>query len=269
MSLTKNVKNIPSPIFERASASGIKERGSITIEASIAIPMFLFAFLCLVYMMEIQSIKLSILNGAYSGARKASEATAVVPTLNVIQLKKDIVRFVGEDRIERSIIEGGVHGISCWKSFVSSETGEMQITVEYRVRLPVPFVGNPSAKIKTSFKTSAWRGQNGNQDGAGGDEIVYITENGIVYHESYDCPYLTPSLEYVSFESISWRRNKSGGKYKKCERCVYGTPLSGVYITDYGDRYHSSSECASLRRNIRAVKKSEIHGRGGCVKCTQ
>ena len=64
---------------ERASAPGTEpeKKGSITIEASFGIPMFLFAVLCLIYMIEIQNIRISILNAAQSAAKQADRKSVV------------------------------------------------------------------------------------------------------------------------------------------------------------------------------------------------
>ena len=118
---------------ERASVPKItkKQKGSITIEAAFAIPLFLFAALCLIWMIEIQSIKIGVKQAAYSAAKSAAEDTAVIPVLNTIKLKSDIIRLLGKERIERSIIVDGSEGISCWNSYLSSKTGEMNIHVKY------------------------------------------------------------------------------------------------------------------------------------------
>ena len=145
---------------ERASVPKItkKQKGSITIEAAFAIPLFLFAALCLIWMIEIQSIKIGVKQAAYSAAKSAAEDTAVIPVLNTIKLKSDIIRLLGKERIERSIIVDGSEGISCWNSYLSSKTGEMNIHVKYEVRVPLPLFGNPSAKMEETFRIHGWTG---------------------------------------------------------------------------------------------------------------
>ena len=68
--------------------------------------------------------------------------------------------LLGEERLENSIIKDGSMGISCWKSYVSPVTGEMNIVVEYEVKLPVPMFGSPSVSLSEEFKMSSWTGYN-------------------------------------------------------------------------------------------------------------
>lgn len=264
--MTQSYKNTPNPGKERASAPGTG--ASVTIEAAFGIPIFLFAVLCLIYLAEIQSIRISIINAAQSAAKSASEATAAVPVLNTVKLKSDIVKGIGEGRISRSILDGGSDGISCWKSYISPLSGEMHINVEYSVKLPIPALGNPSAKLKEEFKMSSWQGYEVAEMADGEGDIVYITPTGLVYHEDYQCSYLQLSIRFVPYTELEILRNLSGGIYHPCERCVYGSAMSGVYITEYGTKYHNSLNCSGLRRTIIAVRKSQVMGRGGCSKCT-
>ena len=74
-------------------------------------------------------------------------------------------------------------------------------------------------------------------------------------------------IQYVPQAQVDHLRNKDGGKYHACARCMRGTSMGGVYITDYGRNYHSSVQCSGLKRTIRAVKKSQCGGRPACSKC--
>lgn len=98
-------KNLAKP--ERASVPGMRTRnrnfrrqcGSVTIEASFGIPLFLFAALCLIWLIEIQSIRISITNAAQNAAKSAAEDTSVIPVLNTIKLKSDIVTQIGRAHV--------------------------------------------------------------------------------------------------------------------------------------------------------------------------
>ena len=265
-------KEIAPMKSERASApeiTGRKSTGSVTIEAAFGIPLFLFAVLCLIWLIELQSIRFSIANAAQNAAKSAAEDTAVIRVLNVWKLGSDIVALTAEERLDRGIIKGGKDGISCMGSYVSTQTGEMNIRVSYEIQLPIPLIGQPSAELEQSFKISAWTGYMSGGDGSDGADIVYVTDNGDVYHEDYRCSHLHLSIRAVSFDEIQEVRNEGGGIYHACEKCGFGNPVGNVYITDTGDRYHNSLNCSGLKRTIHAVKRTEVRGLGGCSRCVQ
>lgn len=261
-------KSISRLLNERVSAPGTKQ-GSVTVEASIGIPLFLLAAVCLIWMIEVRSIRISVANASLSAAKSAAEDTAVIPVLNTVRLKSDIVALMGEERIGRSIIVGGSSGISCWKSYISPFTGDMEITVEYQVQLPVPLFGSPLAEQKESFSLSAWTGSsNTGQENGGDSDIVYITDNGTVYHEDPRCTYLELTIRFVPADELDYMRNAWGSRYQACDKCVFGQAMTGVYITEDGTKYHNSLSCSGLKRTVHAVERSEVEGMGGCIRCS-
>ena len=50
--------------------------------------------------------------------------------------------------------------------------GEVNICVEYKVKLPIPLPGNYSAKYAENIKMSAWNGYQDGEDTEGEDELV-------------------------------------------------------------------------------------------------
>ena len=102
------------------------------------------------------------------------------------------------------------------------------------------------------------------------ERIVYITETGRVYHLTAECTYLKLSISQIQYSDLQEKRNESGGKYKPCERCGADKEREDnmtVWITSYGDRYHTSLSCSGLKRHIREIPLSETGGRSPCGKC--
>lgn len=244
-------------------------KAGVTLEAAMGIPVFLFAAVCLIYLIEVQSIRLSIKNASWYAAKDAVEDTAVLPVLNSIKLRSDIVSLIGEERIERSILENGSSSISCWKSYMSPASGELNIIVDYKIRIPIPVFGEPSASFREQFQMSAWTGYQDQRGENGDSDIVYITDNGLVYHEDRNCSYLQLSIRFVPYTSLSVMRNEYGGRYYRCEKCAFGSSLAGVYITESGNRYHNSLNCSGLKRTVHAVERSEAGLRGACSRCSE
>lgn len=258
-------KNASLYCSKRASAFTSLKAG-ITVEASMAVPIFFFAVVSLLYLMEIMAVQTSVRSGLqYAGKVYAQEAymsRMVVP----FKINSDVVGAIGPERLNRSIVDGGSSGIDCSGSAVSSASGIGELSARYRVRIPVPLFHISLMSFEEKIKIKTWTGYEKDGFGREKEEIVYLTETGIVYHKDYHCTHLDLSIRMVKSTEVKNLRNKSGGKYHMCERC--GKKASGgVYITDTGDRYHSSVSCSGLKRTIYAVPFSEIAGKRACSKC--
>lgn len=240
----------------------------MTIEAALAVPIFFFAAVCIIYLMEVRTIGLTVHAAALHAAKICTEDAAIVPVLNTVRLKSEIVNFIGREKLNQSMILGGSGGLHCGLSYISPATGEMNIRIQYKVQLPIPGFIHVAANQEEILKMSSWNGYM-NEKAADEGEIVYITENGSVYHEDYQCTYLQLSIRFVPYSELSKIRNDDGGKYYQCEKCVQGEAMAGVYITEQGTRYHNSIGCSGLKRTVYAVQKSQIWGKGGCSRCTK
>lgn len=253
-------------INRRTSAPACR-RGSITVEAALAVPVFFLAVVSLLYLMELMSVRVSVRAGLQAAGKQAMEDACSMSVLLPVRLEEDIVHAVGKERLRRSIVAGGSEGIRCEGSYMSAVTGIGQINVSYEVKLPFPMFAVPSVSCVETMRIKAWTGYEKEGFGNADDETVYVTETGAVYHKNYQCTYLKLSIHMVQASETDSLRNESGGKYYPCEHCEHGGGSGTVYITDSGDRYHQSLSCSGLKRTIYAVPLSEAAGKGRCSRC--
>lgn len=265
--------NMASCNKEKASASASPKGwmicASVTVEAIFCVPLFLYAAICLIWMMEMRAIQLSVRAGLQEVGKAAAAQFYEAPVLVPSKLESDLIHAIGEDRLERSLVEGGREGLHCEKSYALPGSGIMELKVNYRIKIPMPQFAIPPISCSESMRMKGWNGY-GKQIFEENKEqvIVYITETGMVYHRDYHCTYLEPSVRMVSAEELNAMRNESGEKYYACERCKHGSVQGGgYYITDYGNRYHTTARCSGLKRKIYAVPIGEAKGKGACAKC--
>lgn len=245
----------------------LKKEGSITIETAMVLPFFFLGIVCLLYMMEVMVLRTNIRSGMQYAAKQVAEEAYLKPIVTSSELEEKIKYAIGCERLDRSIILGGSSGISCSGSRMSAVTGVLEIHVQYKVKIPVPAISTAVVPMEESLRAKGWTGYTKTGWGNESEEMVYITENGMVYHRSPSCNYLELSIQTVSFEELDMLRNKDQGIYHACEKCAAGKVNNNVYVTDYGDRYHNSLSCSGLKRTIYMVPVSEAIGKGVCKKC--
>ena len=248
---------------ERAS-SLLSRKGSITVEAAMAIPIFFLAVVCLIYLLEISAIQINIRMGMQSAGKELAQEYHVTRQISSETIEQKIVSAVGYERLDRSIIAGGSAGIQGCESSVSKQTGVIRMVVNYHVRLPLPGFNISPLSFRQEFKVKGWVGYK--RGGLLLEDIVYIAEHGIVYHTDYHCTHLRLSIQMVPMSNLPDLRNTGGGRYHPCEIC--GSNAGDiVYITDTGNRYHSHINCSGLRRTITAVPLSEVIWMRRCFRC--
>lgn len=225
---------------------GNKLKASITVEASLCIPVFFLIIFSLFY-------EFNILFGVNK---------------NHIQLSDAAKRYAVYGTKASTVLSVlGGENIIMW----SENNGYKVCFIKEKKKIPFATGAIIKQRIYQQIVVNSYEGKSMCPDGDWSEEYVYITETGHVYHTHSDCTYLKPSIKRVAVKIIDKQRNLSGAKYKKCEHCFRKGDVSNsyVYITDYGDRYHVSKQCSGIKRNIRKVKKSEIEGMPECNKCKE
>lgn len=253
----------PPPVYPfRSGRTSVS--ASVTVEAALAVPLFFLAVLSLVFLLEVQAVRTAVRSGLQYAGKRTAEQSGMIPVLSPADLEQDLRDSVGAARLDRSMIENGSSGISCEGSVMSPVTGIARLEVKYRIRLPVP-VFRVGLEQKETMMVKAWTGYVKSGFGGTDEEIVYVTETGLVYHRDYRCTYLDLSIRMVNRSDLESLRSEDGSRYRPCSYC--GGTGSPVYITGAGDRYHSSLSCSGLKRTVYAVPLSEVIGKGECSRC--
>lgn len=266
----ETIQITPFFIDKKERASAFASQGSLTLEAAIVVPIFFFAMLCLAYLLEMMAIQTTVRNSLYNAGKEAAKEAYAGKLLTSGELEQQIIQNIGKNRLEKSIIAGGAGGIDCRKSRYRSVTGVLDLSVQYRVEIPILMFHITPVTCEETLRVKGWSGYVVNTGSGTKEELVYVTDTGIVYHKDANCTYLDMSVQSVQRDSVRDLRNQSGGRYYACEACGNElTDSSFVYITLYGTRYHTSLECKKIKRNIYTIPIGEAYGLGGCSKCVK
>ncbi len=238
---------------------------SVSAEAAFAAPLFLIAIVTMIYFFELLAVQNSVRSGLQYAEKTIAEKGYIQRMVSPGTIQNYVEEEIGPERLARSIVDGG---ISCRKSYISPASGIGELKATYKVRIPVPFFSLASTERTESMMCKLWCGYEKGGFQKDKEDIVYITETGVVYHLDYNCTYLDLSIRPISPGALDSARNGSGGKYHACEFCRPGR-TGALYITTYGDRYHGSLSCSGLKRTVYSVPKSEAIGKGACSRCAR
>lgn len=274
-------------------------KGSVTLEATIAITIFMMLMLFvesfLMMLNSAMTIQINVNNIALEASKNefyvqlAKKALGKNESLadikqelsNKIQTEVDMSEeFV--DVMEKgagvtylysklmSSLNSGVFKnkickisrLNLGKSSIGNEMVDM--VVEYKIN--IPYINN-QFDIAQRGMVRCWTGQDISQE----QNIVYITKHGKVYHKSRDCSYLAVKISKAAYSQIDELRNCYGEKYYKCQICAEDNLQSNVsiFVTEDGNRYHTDLKCSGIKRNVISVDITQVGNRTLCSKCGQ
>lgn len=277
---------------------------SATVEASIVIPIFIYAVMSVMYIIQMISVQVHIQESLYNVARSAAkyaylydcvkkgqsskedikdaeggEAAAWIENgFTIAALQAMLIKEAGTDYAGSVHILGGNAGYVMAGSRIMESGNDIVIRVSYAVRNPFDIFGIAPKKFVQQVSVTAWLG-NASCTGVDADkgsdagkkeneEYVYITQNGSVYHTDAVCTYLNISVEKIGIHEIDNRRNAGGGRYYECEYCLsHYQGMGECYISQYGDRYHLSANCPKIERSVMKVPLSSVGNMKQCSKC--
>lgn len=275
---------------------------SLTVEAAMVLPLFLFSMVILMMPMKIMNENRKIqtkleavgedlsqyayLMGIFEDDRNGSvsniidhENTALMDQEALGGPDGDLVTggalFIYAEGVMRQYIDSkSIKGISLLNSEILKDGETIDLVMNYRYCLPFPVLGLSDIALTARSTRRAWIGKEGGKghDGDGGeeDEIVYVGRDSTRYHRDRSCHYLYNNITSVGANTIGGMRNQSGNRYKPCSRCLKtGDGVGAVYVMPSGEHYHADRNCTAIVAYVRAARLSSVAYLGACSYCSK
>lgn len=268
------------PAWNRGPSCIAFRKASLTVETAMILPVFLFFFLGMVYIIYALSLEVSVKSSLYETGKELAEYAYLTEAGEKYSENAEeyfgagayaftaarFCSYMGNEYWDRSIINNGSKGFSFSQSIFLDESGIIDLVVRYDIKIPFLFTGELSFPQVQRCRLRGWIGSKDNQEAE--EEMVYITESGSVYHRSLDCQHLKVNIRTVLPLNMATERNQSGAKYYPCVFCGNAKLKDGVYyVTSDGDRFHTSKLCSGLKRKILTVPITDVDGRSACKRC--
>ena len=272
---------------------------SMTVEASVCLPIFLFFFLNIGSAIEMirlhgnlqlalwevgnrLSVYGHVLENREAGelyieaARNTKESDSwgmelAGVAMSYTYVKSRMIETVGEAYLDNSPLSYGAAGLQFVESNLWENNGKFELSLTYAVSPLSSVAGYRSFRMANKYYGHLWNGykiSSVSEKGSGNAvQYVYVTENSGVYHTNRSCTHLTLSIKPVSLWEAKTSRNNRGDIYEDCEKCSRCAGWGMVYITDEGRCYHYEKECPGLKRTVHAIPLTEIENKRICQRC--
>lgn len=256
-------------LFRKGTPRCLRLRAVFTLEAAVILPLTACFFVSILFFFRVMQVQLEVQKALDDTGRTLAVTLSGEDSGEIVGIGEAKVLFLkelsGRETAER-YISGGNLGVSLLKSEFTQD--EIHLKASYHLKLPIRIFWVWDFAMEQRADCRKWTGWNGAADSGTGDEWVYVTETGTVYHTKSTCTHLELSIQSVSYDQLAVLRNESGGKYRRCEQCGSSQNVFGrVYITNQGDCYHTDLGCSGIKRTVYMVRLSEVGSRSACSRC--
>lgn len=277
-------KGIKNPLRQRNKNR--YQSASLTVEASLAFPIFFFAVFYLLQMFTVLRGELNIATAGISSAREVAAFSyagerltdgddGIVSKLYEV-FNHDVIKDTSATSLlmlrcdKKLLAQAGIGaGYGGFWADAEEENGKTKVEIAYRVKAANPWSADRSNYYRMRLIYKKWSGDGKRRTNTPEEEVVYMTEHGTVYHRDRSCSHLSVSVSSVLADEVSLKRNASGKSYGACSICL-PTLTSGemVYVTEHGTKYHGSSSCSAIKRNVKECSIEEVRENyRECSKC--
>lgn len=257
-----------------------RNKGYITVEASLVVPLFLFFMLAMsgifMILMAEAHIHQSLAAATdyiaeycyleqklFVGDEKKDASVRTVSVdveslIDAVVVKQQLSKYIGNDFYVERVISGGKSGVFVRVEKDKHNSKIMIVTASYQAKVNLPLLGTYSINLSNQIKQKAFVGFT-EEEYNNSDCFVYVTPNREAYHMRRDCTHLMLDVNVVN--------SSRKGNYEPCFYCGIKKSGTRVYIAKHGEVYHNNRDCVGLKRTVRRVKLSSVEDIGACERC--
>lgn len=248
-------------------------KGSMAIEGSLVLPLFLFFMMTILLSLEMVRFQSNVQEALYQAGNESAFTGYFKKNVGeqITDPESRIREYIEEQVYPYLCVAGKKEGIKIENLSTIEENGKIHIKVSYQMKPFVSWLPMGDLCFEDEIYSHAWTGYSGRElsHGKSGEyTYVFVTETGSRYHLSRECNYLRVQVRSVDYHILPTIRNEAGEKYYACERCHPGKEGT-VFLSTDGNRYHGSADCASLRRTVRLILLEDAIGYSPCSKCAR
>lgn len=270
-----------------------KISASMTVEAAVVLPLFLFFFVnlsCAIEMIRLHGNlelamwevgnRMSIYGYMVSSGTETEEYLEGDDVLEEVAdvafsytyIKGEVVEYAGEKYLNQSPLLYGTDGLQFVESDIFTSEDTFEVVLTYAVSPWLRMAGVRPFRMANRYYGHIWNGYHIPGTGSAGgskQEVVYVAENGTVYHEDKHCTHLEFSIKETAAFQVVFERNERGGKYTLCEKCGHGEMPENVFICSEGNRFHYTEDCAGLKRTVYTLTRKDAEKYQPCSRCSE
>ncbi len=237
--------------------------GSMTLEASLVLPIFIIVMVVGMlfgeYLIVKGQMRHGLLEAAKMGAVNQYEYSEKGKTISSSFLQMQQKKYAQRDLFLPAC---KVSAVSLLGSKIGKE--ELDLNMSYFISISYPFVGTFRKQIKERVCQKAFTGYEPTAFEKG-EGYSYVTKYGSVYHTSLECSHI---MLCISDEKEMEKYIDGKTSYRPCKKCMKKGATGGqLYIPKDGDCYHNSLECSGLKRQVKKVTVWEVEGMKPCSGC--
>ncbi len=297
--LTHNnlLRNLPNTKRSSLCTSPLAH-GSITLEASICIPLFFLGLLTIIYIINIITIQLTLQIALEETIRDISKEAYISSKFysmlteeqaNTLEDDSSILENIGatiisvpyvkhkfmnddiKNFLDNSYVENGSDGISFKFSSVDMKNNIVDVVIDYKYC--IPFIPNDLLSFRLSNRcySRIYMGKDMEKEQKEAFFYIYYATTSSVVHTNKYCQYLLNYSKAIRYNEIVRLHPIDG-----CALCANDTTIEQlrkddaiVYLTTNEDIYHITLDCQSFTGDIFRLKISSLENQNICKKCLE